>query len=333
MLAPPRVSKAKRTTPRTDRRVVQLMDQLENSLAVQYVAMVRRAKAKLPEDATMSQAAGVVAEEADKYAAEIARAFVVVGRHEATVLSRQLGRRIIFDPAHARARQFADTARRRFLQGFRREQSASISQAIVRAGRPVSSQTVAKSRITKAKKGPAKDALGLTPYQEQIVENYRVALAASSANALQRQLRDRRFDPTVVRAVEDQEPLSWAQINRMTERYRERWIVYRAKTIARTQSLMIANTARHEALTQAADQANFDPDNIVRVWNATMDDRTRDSHAGLDGYSVQGMDEPFPADGGDLLYPGDPDGPPEEIINCRCWLSYELPGEADEDEG
>lgn len=309
------------------------MGQLEDSLTAQYIAMVQRAKAKLPEDSTLAQAASVVAQEADIYAAEIVKAFIAVGRAEADFISRQLGRRVTFNPAHARAAEIADVARRRFLQGFRREQSASISQAIVRAGRPLSPQNLIKSLIRKAKTGPAKDALGLTPYQEQIVENYRGALAASSPDALARRLRDRRFDPTVRGAVEDNDTLSWKQINRMTERYRERWIGYRARTIARTQSLMIANMARHEAMSQASEQANFDSDTIVRVWNATMDDRTRDSHAGLDGYSVQGMDEPFPADGGPLLYPGDPDGPPEEIINCRCWLTYELPdeGEIDED--
>lgn len=329
MIAPPRVSKAKRTQP-PDRRILQLMTQLENSLAGQYVSLVHRAKARLEADSTLEQAASVVAQEADRFAAAMMDAYVAVGRAEAKELSRSLGRVITFDPAHAATAEIADAARRRFLQGFRREQSAAISQAIVRASRPAPPHAIAKA----ARRGPAKDAIGLTPYQEQIVENYRGALAATSADALTRQLRDRRFDNTVQNAMDTQEPLSWTQINRMTERYRDRWIDYRARTIARTQSLMMVNAARHAALTQAAEQANFDSDNIERTWNSVQDTRTRDSHAALDGFTVFGMDEPFPADGGPLLYPGDPDGPPEEIVNCRCWLSYGLPGESElEDDG
>jgi len=48
----------------------------------------------------------------------------------------------------------------------------------------------------------------------------------------------------------------------------------------------------------------------------------------LDGQTV-GLDEPFDVGGYALQFPGDPDGPPEEICNCRCSLAYvESPDEA-----
>jgi len=31
-----------------------------------------------------------------------------------------------------------------------------------------------------------------------------------------------------------------------------------------------------------------------------------------------GMNEPFLVGGASLMYPGDPNGPASEIINCRC---------------
>jgi HK97 family phage portal protein len=46
-----------------------------------------------------------------------------------------------------------------------------------------------------------------------------------------------------------------------------------------------------------------------RVWLATGDDRTRDSHVDLDGYPVKGMGGTYP---NGCRFPGDPDGPPEE---------------------
>ena len=54
--------------------------------------------------------------------------------------------------------------------------------------------------------------------------------------------------------------------------------------------------------------------NLKEVWVATLDGRTRKSHRWLhdttkdeEGYYLNG-----------LAYPGDPDGDPEEVYNCRC---------------
>jgi hypothetical protein len=46
----------------------------------------------------------------------------------------------------------------------------------------------------------------------------------------------------------------------------------------------------------------------------------RDTHSDMEGQTVS-FGEPFETGGGvHLLYPGDPNGPPEEIINCRCYV-------------
>ena len=59
---------------------------------------------------------------------------------------------------------------------------------------------------------------------------------------------------------------------------------------------------------------------IGKVWMATLDNRTRDSHAKLDGKTV-GLYDRF--DNG-LDRPRDPDGEPAEICNCRCTLQYDV---------
>ncbi len=61
---------------------------------------------------------------------------------------------------------------------------------------------------------------------------------------------------------------------------------------------------------------------MKKMWSATMDSRTRDSHAVLDGETVE-LDEKF---SNGLIYPGDPDGAPGEVYNCRCRLSAQLAG-------
>lgn len=59
---------------------------------------------------------------------------------------------------------------------------------------------------------------------------------------------------------------------------------------------------------------------IGKVWMATLDNRTRDSHAKLDGKTV-GLYDRF--DNG-LDRPRDPDGEAAEICNCRCTLQYDV---------
>ena len=61
---------------------------------------------------------------------------------------------------------------------------------------------------------------------------------------------------------------------------------------------------------------------VVKVWDATLDDRTRLSHDILNGTKV-GLDEYFVADDGDRgLYPGGFETA-EQNANCRCVIHYE----------
>ena len=57
---------------------------------------------------------------------------------------------------------------------------------------------------------------------------------------------------------------------------------------------------------------------IHKAWIATNDNRTRDSHALLDGVEIP-LDKIF--DNG-CSRPRDPNGEPAEICNCRCSLKY-----------
>lgn len=56
---------------------------------------------------------------------------------------------------------------------------------------------------------------------------------------------------------------------------------------------------------------------MSKTWIATHDKRTRHSHRLLDGETVDNINEEF---SNGCLFPGDPDGDPEEIYNCRCSL-------------
>lgn len=62
-----------------------------------------------------------------------------------------------------------------------------------------------------------------------------------------------------------------------------------------------------------------------RVWIATLDSRTRDSHRRLDGQRV-GVDEPFKSTYGKIMYPGDPKADSRDVWRCRCSLGVQVKG-------
>ena len=74
------------------------------------------------------------------------------------------------------------------------------------------------------------------------------------------------------------------------------------------------NKARLDAMYRAEDMGN----SLTKIWIATLDNRTRDSHAALDGAEIA-LDEIF--DNG-CSRPRDPNGTPAEVCNCRCSLKY-----------
>lgn len=59
-----------------------------------------------------------------------------------------------------------------------------------------------------------------------------------------------------------------------------------------------------------------------KVWIATPDDRTRESHFEIDGEEVE-IGEEF---SNGLMYPGDPKGDPSEVYNCRCSMRDHIVG-------
>ncbi len=247
----------------------------------------------------------------------LSQSFQQAGYAEAEALARSLGGvavAISFDPSYPRAAELMRRNRLTFVQGFTRLQRDATRSALTEALRsgagPV--QTARAFR----------DSIGLTEYQRRVVANYRQQLETGDARALDRELRDRRFDPSVERAAADGEGLGAERINRMVEQYRNRYLQLRAETIARTETMRTVNMARNEALNQMTDQLDLPREAVTRTWRATQDARTRDTHAEMD-LQERGIEEPFESSSGaQMMYPGDDSlgAGPDEILNCRCVL-------------
>lgn len=98
----------------------------------------------------------------------------------------------------------------------------------------------------------------------------------------------------------------------------------RAKRIAQTERNRVQSQARYETAQEAADMGI----RMVCEWSARMI-RTRETHAALNGKVVP-MGKPFRTiAGNELYYPGDPNAPASEVVNCYCVLLTRplLPGE------
>lgn len=95
----------------------------------------------------------------------------------------------------------------------------------------------------------------------------------------------------------------------------ERW-PGRARTVAATEV-----TRAYGAATMAAgvEQSRVTGRQLTKTWRTAHDERVRISHRDADGQTVP-VFMPFQVGGESLMFPGDPSGSPENVINCRCDL-------------
>ena len=85
-----------------------------------------------------------------------------------------------------------------------------------------------------------------------------------------------------------------------------------AKRIARTEGHRIQCQGTMDACYKAKDKGA----DVVKMWDSTLDAKTRDSHTKVDG-EIKELDEKF---SNGLMLPGDPNGGAAEVVNCRCAL-------------
>lgn len=117
---------------------------------------------------------------------------------------------------------------------------------------------------------------------------------------------------TIAKAI-----ITGESIDRIADEIAEKTALSNAKAsvrYARTSMTAAQNAGRISMLHEAQDMGI----KVKKVWLATLDSRTRDSHASIDG-EVKEIDEEF---SNGLQYPGDPNGSAAEVWNCRCTLVY-----------
>lgn len=157
-----------------------------------------------------------------------------------------------------------------------------------------------------------KQLIGLTERQVNAVTNFRRLLESGSSEALDRELRDHRFDGTIEGAIREGRKLPADQIAMMVQRYADRMLNMRAETIARTETINAARLGTQNAWHQAREKGLLS-NSLRQQWMVTPDDRLCEfcqqvPDMNPDGVPLGGQFEtPFGPVDGPTLHP-----------NCRC---------------
>lgn len=168
--------------------------------------------------------------------------------------------------------------------------------------------------------------IGLTTQQAGWVSKAREELQSLDKNYLSRDLRDKRFDSLVQKAIADGKPLTKAQIDNAITQMQNKTLKYRGDVIARTESINALRAGQHESLMQAADKGDGSREDVHRLWDASGDKRTRLDHLLMEDQERVG-DAPFTfPDGSQARFPGDNSlgAPAKQLIQCRCRERIEI---------
>lgn len=237
---------------------------------------------------------------------------------------------IRFDGNHPEAERFIRENAGRLITEISRDQRALIRSAIegvsesTRSYRQLSNDLVGR-RVGNQRVGGL---IGLHSRQAEYARNMsdilrdaeKLARTFSGSRSNWRfTLRDKRFDSRIAKAIKEGRALTNAEVNEMTARYSDRLLRHRADTIAITEGNKAMNAGRAEFTRQLIERGDAPPDAVEITWDANDDDRTRNSHASLNGRRVR-FGERF---SNGLRWPHD-DGPASETIRCRCTGRYEI---------
>lgn len=248
-------------------------------------------------------------------------AFVNSGQSGAEFLSNAGVGRIVFDQVNLNAVAAMQRARLNLIREFTDEQRRATSLALI-SGVEAGTNPRAAARNFR-------DSVGLTETQWRHVASYREALERVGTNergqreALNRALRDKRGDRTILAALRRTQKLPPEKIDWLVSRYTSRYVKHRAEVIGRTEALRAVHQGNEELYRQAIASGEIEASAIERTWRTRVDTRERRTHRFLHGQKRK-WGEVWATENGVLRYPGDPDAPAVETIQCRCALQTRL---------
>lgn len=305
--------------------LLELLDAAEPRVRRAFIDAIGRARglrsleqiARLIEAGRIDDAVAAIDRTLPSFVTALQGAYTSAGVAVAVGASRALRTPIEFNALNDRAVSSLQRTQASLIRELGQEQRLATS-TLLQGFADLGEDPRVQARVLRA-------SIGLTERQAAAVANYRRLLLQGDAEALSRRLRDRRFDARTRAAVRGQRALTRAEVQVMVDRYRERYIAYRAKTIVRTETVRAVHEGAEEMVQQLVDQGLVRGDEVRREWRTARDEKVRASHRAMNGQR-RAVGEPFISGHGNrLLYPGDPSAPPSDTANCRCVLAVALP--------
>jgi len=233
-----------------------------------------------------------------------------------------------FDVANERANQQIETYAGEKITAITTDTEAAARTAIL-AGYEQGQGPIQIALDLAGRIGPSGNreggVLGMSNAQTEWAMSFRQRLLSGDPTqmreALGMTLRDKRYDKTVLNAIETGEALPTQDVTRMVNRYIDNAVKLRGETVARTETGAAVHKAAHEAFLQTLNQTEYTPDDVSRTWRSAGDKKVRDTHRGMNGQTVDGLHTPFVSpSGARLMHPLDASlgAPASEIVNCRC---------------
>lgn len=170
--------------------------------------------------------------------------------------------------------------------------------------------------------------VGLTSSQEGWSRRFAERLASGDPEALKAalrmELRDKRFDGTVLKAIREGKPIPADKRVAMVAAYRDKALKLRGDTIGRTEAMRALHAAQEEAFQQAIDAGQVVEARVYKFWRSAGDFRVRHTHRSMNGQKVAFRAEFVSPSGARLRYPGDERAPASETVMCRCWMECKI---------
>lgn len=248
--------------------------------------------------------------------------------------------RFTFDPGNPRAEQAVDELHTGLMRGLNggpaiTEEGKAAIREHIRAGLAEGKNPRAIARRVRgwwdAQAGAYRGGmLGLTDTQAQHVRNAEAQLRSGDPvqmrRYLGRNLRDKRFDRTVLKAIREGRALTESQIQKMVQGYTRKYVRFRSEVIARDQALSALTRGQQEALDQAISGGHVRDENIIKDWITARDDRVRNAHRLIPSMNPGGVqrNEAFNTPLGRMRYPRDPQGTAANTIQCRCTMNIRI---------
>lgn len=188
-----------------------------------------------------------------------------------------------------------------------------VSQGVKDMVREVSAQGLVLGDNPRTTARIIRGSIGLTASQRQAVSNYRKLLMSGDPDALERALRDKRYDKTVRAWLDGVRNIDADKVDDMVARYEARYVKYRAETIARNEAMAALTKGNRLAWEEVFAAGKADRSQMRRFWHVARDERVCDLCRPIPRANLKGVafDEPFQTPIGPLL-------DPLVHVQCRC---------------